>query len=50
MEYTDSNQECKIGYKNSPTEYLIVWHILGNLETAEALRDYVASNPQMELI
>ena len=36
--------------KISPTEYLSVWHIVGNLETAEVLRDYVASNPQMELI
>ena len=29
---------------------LSVWHILGKLETAEVLRDYVVSNPQMELI
>ena len=35
--------------KISPTEYLSVWHILGNLETAEVLRDYIASNPQMKL-
>ena len=32
----------------SPTEYLSFWHVLGNLETAEVLREYVASNPQME--
>ena len=50
VESTDSNQECKIVTKISPTEYLSVWHILGNLETAEVLRDYVASNPQLELI
>ena len=29
--------------KLSPTEYLSVWHILGNLETSEVLRDYVVS-------
>ena len=34
---------------NIPTaEYLSAWqvHVLGNLEIAEILRDYVASNPQ----
>ena len=36
--------------KISPTAYLSVWHILGNLETAEVLRDYIASNPEMALI
>ena len=36
--------------KISPTEYLSVWHILGNLKTAEVLRDDVASNPQTNLI
>ena len=32
---------------NIPTaEYLSAWQVLGNLEIAEVLRDYVASNPQ----
>ena len=31
-------------------EYLSAWQVLGNLEIAEVLRDYVASNPQMEQI
>ena len=26
-------------------EYLSAWQVLGNLEIAEVLRDYVASNP-----
>ena len=34
---------------NIPTaEYLSAWQVLGNLEIAEVLRDYVASNPQSE--
>ena len=33
-----SNQECRIGYK-----YLSAWQVLGKLEIAEVLRDYVAS-------
>ena len=31
-------------------EYLSAWQVLGNLEIAEVLRDYVASNPQREQI
>ena len=44
------NRNVRLVTKISPTEYLSVWHILGDLETAEVPRDYVASNPQMELI
>ena len=44
MEYTDSNQECKIGYKKSPTEYLSVWHILRNRRSSEGLRSFKPSN------
>ena len=44
-----SNQECRIGYI-STAEYLSAWQVLGNLEIAEVLRDYVASNPQREQI
>ena len=34
-----------------PTEeYLSAWQVLGNLEIAEVLRDYVASNPEREQI
>ena len=32
------------------TEYHSAWQVLGNLEIAEVLRDYVASNPQREHI
>ena len=32
------------------SEYLSAWQVLGNLEIAEVLRDYVASNPQREQI
>ena len=32
------------------TEYLSAWQVLGNLEIAEVLRDYVASSPQREQI
>ena len=36
---------------NIPTAgYLSAWQVLGNLEIAEVLRDYVASNPQREHI
>ena len=36
---------------NIPTaEYLSAWQVLGNLEIAEVLRNYVASNPQREQI
>ena len=36
---------------NIPTaEYLSAWQVVGNLEIAEVLRDYVASNPQREQI
>ena len=36
---------------NIPTaEYLSAWQVLGNLEIAEVLRDYAASNPQREQI
>ena len=36
---------------NIPTaEYLGAWQVLGNLDIAEVLRDYVASNPQREQI
>ena len=36
---------------NIPTaKYLSAWQVLGNLEIAEVLRDYVASNPQREQI
>ena len=44
-----SNQECLV--TDIPTaEYLSAWQVLGNLEIAEVLRDYVASNPQREQI
>ena len=34
---------------NIPTvEYLSAWQVLGNLDIAEVLRDYLASNPQRE--
>ena len=32
------------------TEYLSAWQVLGNLEIAEVLRDYVASSPKREQI
>ena len=36
---------------NIPTaECLSAWQVLGNLEIAEVLRDYVALNPQREQI
>ena len=36
---------------NIPTaEYLTAWQVLGNLEIAKVLRDYVASNHQREQI
>ena len=52
MEWILLTQTRNVGSvtKVSPVEYLSVWQVLGNLETAEVLRDYVASNPQMELI
>ena len=31
-------------------EYLSAWQVLGNLEIAEVLRDYVASSPKREQI
>ena len=31
-------------------EYLSAWQVLGNLEIAEVLRDYVTSSPQREQI
>ena len=34
----------------STAEYDSAWQVLGNLEIAEVLRDYVASNPQREQI
>ena len=38
-----SNQECR-SVTNFPTaEYLNAWQVLGNLEIAEILRDYIAS-------
>ena len=42
-----SNQECRIGYRHSHSS---AWQVLGNLEIAEVLRDYVASSPQREQI
>ena len=49
-----SNQECMVEYKKkkkkNTAEYLSAWQVLGNLEIAEVLRDYVASNPQREQI
>ena len=45
-----SSQELGL-VTNIPTaEYLSAWQVLGNLEIAEVLRDYVASNPQREQI
>ena len=38
------NQECRIGTNIPTAEYLSAWQVLGNLEIAEVLRDYVASN------
>ena len=43
MDSLGSNQECRIGYKHSTAEYLSAWQVLGNLEIAESLRDYVPS-------
>ena len=46
-----SNQKCRIVVTNIPTaEYLSAWQVLGRLEIAEILRDYVASNHQREQI
>ena len=45
-----SNQGCRIVYKHPSAEYLNAWQVLGDLEIAEVLRDYVASNPQKEQI
>ena len=52
MEWILLTQTRNVGSvtKNSPMEYLSVWQVLGNLGTAEVLRNYVASNPQMEHI
>ena len=50
MESTDSNQECKIGYKNftnGVSQCLAYTRKLGNRRSS---KDYIASNPQMELI
>ena len=52
MEWTLLVQTSNVGLAtNIPTaEYLSAWQVLGNLEIAEVLRDYLASNPQMEQI
>ena len=50
MEWTLLVQTRKVGLvTNIPTaEYLSAWQVLGNLEIAAVLRDYVVSNPQRE--
>ena len=52
MEWILLVQTRNVGFvTNIPTaEYLSAWQVLGNLEIAEILRDYVASNPQREQI
>ena len=41
-----SNQECRTGYKYSHSRVaLSAWQVLGNLEIADVLRDYIATNP-----
>ena len=45
-----SNQECRIGHKNPTAEYVSAKQVLGYLEIADVLRDYVASNHQREQI
>ena len=46
----DSNQECGIGFGNSPGSLSHFWLTQGNLEIAEVLRVYAALNPQEEQI
>ena len=52
MEWIVLGQTRNVGLvTNIPTAgYLSAWQVLGNLEIAEVLRDYVASNPQREQI
>ena len=52
MEWILLDQTRNVGLvTNIPTaEYLNAWQVLGNLEIAEVLRGYVASNPQREQI
>ena len=46
----DSNQECGIGFGNSPGSLSHVLAYSRKLETAEVLRVYAALNPQEEQI
>ena len=51
----DPSSRWTLGYRRLVTdiptaEYLSAWQVLGNLEIAEVLRDYVASSPQREQI
>ena len=52
MEWILLAQTRNVGLvKKFPTaEYHSAWQVLGNLEIAEVLRDYIASNPQSEQI
>ena len=52
MEWILLVQTRNVGFVTniSTAEYLSAWKELGNLEIAEVLRDYVASNPQREQI
>ena len=45
-----SNQECRIGYKHSHSRVSQCLASIRNLEIAEVLRDYVASNLQRKQI
>ena len=47
VEYTDSNQECKIGYKNltnGVSHFLAYTRKLGNRRSSEGLRSFKSSN------
>ena len=52
MEWILLVQTRNVGLVTNVTtaEYLSAWQVLGNLEVAKGLREYVASNPQREQI
>ena len=50
VESTDSKQECKIGYKKLTKGISQCSLYTRKLGHRNVLRDYVPSNPQMELI
>ena len=45
-----TNRNVGLATNIPKAEYLSAWQVLGNLEIAEVLRDYVASSPQKEQI